>query len=138
MAYEYLSALKYLRPASPHWRPEVKLCSALEGDGVGQVWEVMAEFRQKMEECGELEARRRRQHLRWMWRYVEERLVRMARDIGHHNNIEILENMVSRGSFWHFVKIIFCSNQVRDDLISPGAAADAIIQLLTEKIKTGS
>ena len=116
----------------------MKLCSALEGDGVGQVWEVMAEFRQKMEECGELEARRRRQHLRWMWRYVEERLVRMARDIGHHNNIEILENIVCRGSFCHFVKIIFCSNQVRDDLISPGAAADAIIQLLTEKIKTGS
>ena len=58
MAYEYLSALKYLRPASHHWRPEVKLCSALEGDGVGQVWEVMAEFRQKMEECGELEGRR--------------------------------------------------------------------------------
>ena len=28
----------------------MKLCSALEGDGVGQVWEVMAEFRQKMEE----------------------------------------------------------------------------------------
>jgi len=22
---------------SPHWRPEVKLCSALEEDGVGQV-----------------------------------------------------------------------------------------------------
>ena len=36
----------------------MKLCSALEGDGVGQVWEVMAEFRQKMEECGELEVQR--------------------------------------------------------------------------------
>ena len=77
----------------------MKLCSALEGDGVGQVWEVMAEFRQKMEECGELEGRRRRQHLRWMWRYVEERLVRMARDIGHHTNIDNLENMVSQSAF---------------------------------------
>ena len=90
-----MSALKYIRPASHHWRPEVKLCSSLEGDGVGQVWEVMAEFRRKMEESGELEARRKRQHLRWMWSYVEERLVRMARDIGHHHNIENLENMVS-------------------------------------------
>ena len=51
-----------------------------------------------MEESGELEARRRRQHLRWMWSYVEERLVRMARDIGHHHNIDNLENMVS-----HFI-----------------------------------
>ena len=90
-----MSALKYIRPSSLHWRPEVKLCSSLEGDGVGKVWEVMAEFRGKMEESGELEARRRRQHLRWMWSYVEERLVRMARDIGHHHNIENLENMVS-------------------------------------------
>ena len=41
-----------------------------------------------------------RQHLRWMWSYVEERLVRMARDIGQHNSIENLENMVSQSSFW--------------------------------------
>ena len=94
-----MSALKYIRPASHHWRPEVKLCSSLEGDGVDQVWEVMAEFRRKMEESGELEARRRRQHLRWMWSYVEERLVRMARDIGHHSNIDNLENMVSHSGF---------------------------------------
>ena len=94
-----MSALKYIRPASHHWRPEVKLCSSLEGDGVGQVWEVMEEFRRKMEECGELEARRKRQHLRWMWSYVEERLVRMARDIGHHTNIDNLENMVSQSAF---------------------------------------
>ena len=59
----------------------------------------MTEFREKMTECGELEARRRRQHLRWMWSYVEERLVRMARDIGQHNSIENLENMVSQSSF---------------------------------------
>ena len=49
VAYEYLSALKYLRSASPHWRPEVRLCSSLEGEGVGEVWQVMAEFRQEIQ-----------------------------------------------------------------------------------------
>ena len=95
VAYEYMSALKYIRPASKDWRPEVKLCSSLEGDGVAEVWERMTEFREKMVECGELEARRRRQHLRWMWSYVEERLLMMARDIGNNSAIEELEQKVT-------------------------------------------
>merc|ERR1719150_1672686 len=120
VAYEYMSALKYIRPTSLDWRPEVKLCSSLEGDGVAEVWDKMTEFREKMTECGELEARRRRQHLRWMWSYVEERLVMMAKDIANNAAIEDFEQ------------------KVREDVISPGAGADAIIQLVIQKIKTGS
>ena len=78
----------------------------------------MTEFREKMTECGELEARRRRQHLRWMWSYVEERLVMMAKDIANNAAIEDLEQ------------------KVREDVISPGAGADAIIQLVIQKIKS--
>ena len=44
----------------------------------------MTEFRNIMEKTGELEDRRRSQHLRWMWSYVEERLVRMARYISDY------------------------------------------------------
>ena len=76
VAYEYMSALKYLRPTSSHWRSKVQLCSAVSGEGVGEVWDPMVQFRDIMEDTGELEARRRQQHLRWMWSYVEERLVR--------------------------------------------------------------
>ena len=53
----------------------------MSGEGVDKVWSTMTEFRNIMEESGELEDRRRNQHLRWMWSYVEERLVRMARGI---------------------------------------------------------
>merc|ERR1719264_834810 len=79
VAYEYMSALKYLRSPSKHWKSKVQLCSAVSGEGVDKVWSTMTEFRSIMEESGELEDRRRNQHLRWMWSYVEERLVRMAR-----------------------------------------------------------
>ena len=58
---------------------QVQLCSAVSGEGVDEVWDTMAKFRNIMEESGELENGRRNQHLRWMWSYVEERLVRMAR-----------------------------------------------------------
>ena len=75
---------------------QVKLCSAVSGEGVEEVWSTMERFRSVMEESGELAARRREQHLRWMWSYVEERLVRMARDIGTNNSaIEDLESRVS-------------------------------------------
>ena len=60
---------------------QVQLCSAVSGEGVDKVWSTMTEFRNIMEESGELENRRRNQHLRWMWSYVEEKLVRMARYI---------------------------------------------------------
>ena len=120
VAYEYMSALKYIRPASKDWRPEVKLCSSLEGDGVAEVWERMTEFREKMVECGELEARRRRQHLRWMWSYVEERLVRMAREAGAGDgDVAQLETLVREGE------------------VSPGAAADSVIQMMMQKIQSG-
>ena len=57
----------------------------MSGEGVDKVWSTMTEFRNIMEKTGELEDRRRRQHLRWMWSYVEERLVRMARCVTHES-----------------------------------------------------
>jgi len=119
VAYEYMSALKYLRPGSPHWRARVQLCSSVSGEGVEEVWDTMQQFRTVMEDTGELETRRRKQHLRWMWSYVEERLVRMAPDAGAGDDgVAVLED------------------QVRDGLISPGAAADNLIQMMLNKIKS--
>ena len=55
----------------------------------------MEQFRSVMEDTGELEWRRREQHLRWMWSYVEERLVTMARESGvNDDNIAKLEMKV--------------------------------------------
>jgi len=118
VAYEYMSALKYLRPTSKYWKSKVQLCSALTGDGVDDVWSTMEKFKEVMIECGELEARRKEQHLRWMWSYVEEKLVRMARDSGTDNaNISELETLVRNGE------------------ISPGAAADDVILHMIKKLK---
>lgn len=120
VAYEYMSALKYLRSPSKHWKSKVQLCSAVSGEGVDKVWSTMTEFRNIMEESGELEDRRRNQHLRWMWSYVEERLVRMARETGvSDNNITRLETLVRRGD------------------LSPGAAADSVIEMMMSRLQSG-
>ena len=63
-----------------------------------------------IEEAGELEGRRAAQHQRWMWNYVEERLVRLAREAAKGDEVITLEEAVKRGD------------------TSPGAAADSIIQ----------
>jgi len=118
VAYEYMSALKYLRPTSKNWRSKVQLCSAVSGEGVPEVWSTMQKFKTVMEESGELESRRRDQHLRWMWGYVEERLIRLAREAGiSDDNVGRLELSVRNGD------------------LSPGAAADTVIQMMIRKIK---
>ena len=67
-----------------------------------KVWSTMTEFRNIMEESGELENRRRNQHLRWMWSYVEERLVRMARykPVPCLNVSLIIDNIMSFQGGW--------------------------------------
>ena len=110
VAYEYTSALKYMRPLSKLWRPRVKLCSSLPPyTGLEEVWAEVESYRETLEEAGEVASRRARQHQRWMWSYVEERLVRLARE-ARGEEVARLEAAVREGS------------------LSPGAAADTVIQ----------
>jgi LAO/AO transport system kinase len=47
-AVEYSNALRLLRPKSDKWTPKVSVCSALEGDGIVDLWKKMQEYRQVM------------------------------------------------------------------------------------------
>jgi LAO/AO transport system kinase len=71
----YLSALKYLRPASRSWQPPVLLVSGREGDGMEELWQTLERHRATLEESGELEEKRRRQLRRWMWALLEDELL---------------------------------------------------------------
>ena len=89
----------------------MKLCSSLPPHtGLSEVWDTVEKFKVTIEEAGELEGRRAAQHRRWMWNYVEERLVRLAREAAKGDEVVKLEEAVKGGD------------------TSPGAAADAIIQ----------
>ncbi len=72
---QYLSALKFVRPASPNWRPPVLTVSAREETGLGELWERIEEHRRVMAESGELDARRRDQRLDWLRSLVEEEVL---------------------------------------------------------------
>jgi len=72
---DYRNALHLLRGASPDWTVPVLSCSALTGDGIAGVAEVVAGFTGVMKTSGAFEARRSDQALRWLWQEVSEDLL---------------------------------------------------------------
>jgi LAO/AO transport system kinase len=73
-ASDYQHALRLVQPASPSWSPPVLTCSALENVGLDTVWDQVELHRRKLTETGELDEKRRRQQVDWMWATVDDRL----------------------------------------------------------------
>jgi LAO/AO transport system kinase len=71
---QYEMALHYLQPATDGWRTMAQTCSALSGEGVPEVWEMIEKFRAATTDSGVLEMRRRHQTLEWMNALMEEGL----------------------------------------------------------------
>jgi len=76
---EYASALHYVRPSSPSWTPPVVTCSAMTGDGLGELWDEVRAHRDALSATGELDAKRRAQRVTWMWAMIEDGLHRRFR-----------------------------------------------------------
>ena len=69
---EYAGALELIRSGEDGWRPRALLASALEGQGIEEVWQTVEEHRAVIEASGSLERRRRDQSRAWMWKLVDE------------------------------------------------------------------
>ncbi|HZB54715.1 MAG TPA: methylmalonyl Co-A mutase-associated GTPase MeaB [Reyranella sp.] len=73
-ASDYQHALRMLRSPTVGWTPEVTTASALTGEGVAEVWQVIGRFMKAVGEKGV--ARRRADQARaWMWNEVGETLL---------------------------------------------------------------
>ena len=71
---QWKQALHMLRPASPNWRPPVICVSALKKEGMVDFWAEIERFRAAMTASGELEEKRRKQALAWMWSLIDSGL----------------------------------------------------------------
>jgi len=71
---DYEGALQLIRPTTSAWRPRALLASALEEQGIAEIWAAICEHRDAVVEAGEFEARRRAQNRDWMWNLVEQGL----------------------------------------------------------------
>ncbi len=71
---EMKRVLPYLHSATVGWKTPALLASALEGQGIGEVWRVTEQFFKTLQATGELNIRRREQAIEWMHALIEESL----------------------------------------------------------------
>jgi LAO/AO transport system kinase len=81
------NALTLLRPASANWTPPVIEASALKASGIAEFWEQVRKYRTIMERSGELQDKRCRQALAWMWNLIDSGL---RANFRHHPRVRAL------------------------------------------------
>jgi LAO/AO transport system kinase len=71
---EFNRILHYLQPITEGWFPQAYTCSALTGEGMAEIWQVIQEFLSNTSESGVFRQRRRKQSIDWMYTMVEDYL----------------------------------------------------------------
>jgi LAO/AO transport system kinase len=71
-ARELSGAIRLIYPRETLWRPPVLTMSALEGSGLGELWDTVERHRRVLTEAGEFDARRRAQQVDWTWQMVRD------------------------------------------------------------------
>jgi LAO/AO transport system kinase len=78
---EFERALQILRPEDEDsWTPRVVTSSGQSGAGLGEIWAIISQHRELLSANGELEKRRKRQLLGWMWSLVNDGLLSAVRE----------------------------------------------------------
>ena len=117
---EFERALEILRPTDESgWKPRVVTSSARTGAGLDEIWEIIRERHELLSADGELEKRRQRQLLAWMWSLVEEGLRAAVQE--HPSVAPMLAELETR---------------VIEGGTSPTAAAEAILSAFDATGKT--
>jgi LAO/AO transport system kinase len=97
-AAEYRSALSLLHPRLANWKVEVQTCSARDGMGIAEAWDVVLQHRETLESSGQLTQRRAAQARDWMWSEVSDSLIAtLQSDAEVRKQIPTLEAAVSEG-----------------------------------------
>lgn len=68
---EYQNALHLMPLNENGWKPQVKICSAVENTGLVEVWEMIRDFADKMKTKGHFQHNRTRQRLSWMHEHIK-------------------------------------------------------------------
>jgi len=110
-ARELAGALRLIHPHDALWRPPVLTMSALEGTGVGDLWDAVLRHRQVLTEAGEFEARRRAQQVAWTWAMVRDAVLDRVLNAA---SVRAIKSDVER--------------RVRDGELTPALAAQEILR----------
>ncbi len=71
---QFRKALHLYPLAQSSWSPEVLTCSAIEGEGIEDIWEIILKYLEITSKNGFFEENRRQQNKFWLLQTIEERL----------------------------------------------------------------
>ena len=72
---DYRNALRLLHPRSVNWKVQVHTCSARDGVGIAEAWDIVLKHHSVHEASGELFERRSEQARDWMWSELSDSLL---------------------------------------------------------------
>lgn len=84
---DYRGALHFMQARTPSWTPQVEACSALNNQGMNEVWNTVTAFRMALTDSGELDVLRAHQARAWMWAETAELLIA---GLKNHNAVKLL------------------------------------------------
>ncbi|HIT18725.1 MAG TPA: methylmalonyl Co-A mutase-associated GTPase MeaB [Candidatus Fimivivens faecavium] len=117
---EYEQVLHYLRPATEGWTTKAYTCSALTGEGISEIWDVVMDFMSQMEKSGTLLGRRQQQTLTWVWQMAEEHIRNSI--VTNPNVVKCMEAV---------------RNEIMADQLSATKAAQTLIDAIEFELKSG-
>jgi len=74
-ATDFSHALRMMQPRSKYWQPQIKLCSALENQGIDDAWQSVLDYCEQLSKVGEFERQRQNQAKAWLWQELREGLL---------------------------------------------------------------
>ncbi len=63
---DYINALHMFPPTKSGWIPKVETCSALNRNGLEEIWQMIQEYNEQTRELGFFEQNRKNQNIEWM------------------------------------------------------------------------
>ncbi len=96
-AGEFRRVLSYLQPYTPGWSPTALTCSAVTGDGIDALWELVQHFQATLQATGAWEARRREQNRAWFRSLLREAVWEQF-CASRLRQIQEMENSVASGA----------------------------------------
>lgn len=113
---EYNRILYFLQSPTEGWKPKAFTCSALTGENIRGIWDVILKFEEVTKESGVFEKRRQQQRLEWVDWMIEDELKR-----------RFFENEAVKQQLPHI------REDVLNDTISPTMAVKKIMDIYDEK-----
>ncbi len=98
-AADYQMALQFLHNRSLSWKAKVQTMSALTGQDIDLVWQLIIDYRNLLDTAGEISSRRISQSSSWMWSEIAEGLLEELKQSELvMSHIDSIENEVKSGN----------------------------------------